>query len=85
MIESCFRCGCKFKRNFEKELSPPDFKQMRHHPKGGFVNQQDAAYCSDCAPDIEYCHICGCTDEAGCESCCCWIADGLCSACADME
>lgn len=27
------------------------------------------------------CRVCGCTDEAGCEGICYWVAEDLCSSC----
>lgn len=33
--------------------------------------------------EIEKCKICGCTDERACEGGCYWIAENLCSRCAD--
>ena len=30
------------------------------------------------------CRVCGCTESWGCEDGCCWVSDGLCSACAEI-
>lgn len=34
------------------------------------------------ADALPTCRVCGCTDDAGCQTGCSWIAEGLCSSCA---
>jgi ParB/RepB/Spo0J family partition protein len=50
-------------------------------PEGTLLTPNGASYCAACAPGIEVCLKCGCTDEAACEGGCTWVADDLCSAC----
>lgn len=33
--------------------------------------------------DVQKCSVCGCTDDCACPGGCYWVADGLCSRCAD--
>lgn len=34
---------------------------------------------------LRRCRVCGCTDEHGCEGGCTWVADDLCSQCAEEK
>lgn len=46
-----------------------------------------AVYCAACAPAVQICRTCGCTDEVSCSDesnpngRCSWVAPGLCSSC----
>lgn len=44
-----------------------------------------AMYCARCAPGVDICRGCGCTDEAGCPGGCWWAGQGLCSHCEHSE
>lgn len=34
---------------------------------------------------LRFCRSCGCTDDTACIGGCAWVADGLCSACAEVK
>jgi len=82
----CSRCGariCESVFNVEEERTDPN--GVVWSPSGEAVTPTGASYCPTCAPDVAYCHVCGCTEEAGCEDGCWWVADDLCSSCQGEE
>jgi hypothetical protein len=69
-------------------------KRMRRHRTSLMVvEDQDGdhgVYCPACARDVEFCRVCGCTEEMGCldavgAGICHWVEPGLCSACWARE
>lgn len=40
-----------------------------------------AIYCPSCAQRLQYCRVCGCTEERACPGGCAWAETGLCSQC----
>lgn len=80
----CLRCDRGFPCNFGdvSETIAPNAIGHRIHPTGAFLSAQGGSYCASCAPNVRFCKVCGCTDEAGCRGGCSWESQDLCSVCA---
>jgi ParB/RepB/Spo0J family partition protein len=80
--KECARCGalCKAPKDFRRDGSPDGRFQSF---EGDFLTPHNVYYCPACAPGVQMCLGCGCTDEDPCEVGCGWATRLICTACAD--
>lgn len=91
--EICARCGSDIPEEIiaATELDgvlPDGAEHVGESPAytlQGHLITTGLVYCPECAPDVQVCRQCGCTDEAACEGGCAWVEPDLCSACAGVK
>ena len=84
----CIRCGSPVAKEALRHLIGLRGNGILEFESGAIVTKHGAVYCQTCAPTVRICATCGCTDEDGCPSGCCWLTEtpiagvlDLCSSC----
>lgn len=67
----CDRCGECIAE--EVPMLPDESAPSQILASGVVVTANGAIYCPSCAPNVQICRDCGCTDEFGCEEGCSWV------------
>ena len=81
----CCRCGVDIPMDHLGEQVEASVDGAYRLPSGVLcLRDEQTMYCRECAPDVQICLGCGCTDELGCDNGCTWIALNWCSNCHQL-
>lgn len=84
--DACARCGETYDPNDGQEWAQDGVTEgLLRSNTGALITPNNLCYCADCAPDVQVCVGCGCTDEAACDEGCSWVTPMLCSTCAEED
>ena len=79
--QQCLRCAIEIAEDVP--MLPENDASQQTFDSGAVLTANGALYCAQCAPSVQICEKCGCTDEYGCDEGCSWVRPNLCSSCAD--
>lgn len=84
--ESCASCGDDIEAETVTRVlaAAPESNSVQRDEAGNLL-AGGAFYCAACAPEVDICRTCGCTDASGCVEGCWWIEPDLCSSCEGAQ